>query len=178
MKKIVLSFLALCSFVPARSLTAKVRAESIVSVKASDIRSGSVSLQGWEHISSGQPDAAVLDAIKAAGFKTVIDLRGENEDRGMDEAGEVEKRGMRYFSLPIESGVAADVSYDNARQLDRLLAGARGRCLLHCASGNRVGAIFALRAKLAGASADEAMALGKAAGLTRLEPVVTKRLQE
>ena len=49
---------------------------------------------------------------------------------------------------------------------------------MHCASGNRVGALMALRASQNGASAEEAMAAGKAAGLTRLEPVVAKRLEE
>lgn len=177
MKKMLFSSLALL-FLFTSSFADGEGAESIISVKASDIRGGTVSLEGWEHVSSGQPDAGVLDAIKDAGFMTVIDMRGEGENRGMDEATEVEKRGMRYYSLPIENGVAEDVSYDNARQLDRILAGAEGPVLLHCLSGNRVGAILALRAKLAGASPDEALALGKAAGLTRLEPVVVKRLQE
>lgn len=175
MKKVFLSVVALTFFCTG-SFADGEGAESVISVKASDIRSGSVSLKGWEHISSGQPDTAVLDSIKEAGFTTVIDLRGENEDRGMDEVAEVEGRGLRYFSLPVAD--AADVNYDNARKLDRILADVEGPVLLHCASGNRVGAILALRAKLAGASADEAMALGKAAGLTRLEPVVAERLQE
>ncbi len=177
MKKVLFSFLTLIAFC-SLSFADGEGAESVVSIKASDIRAGTVSLKGWEYVSSGQPDTGVLDAIKEAGFKTVIDMRGEGENRGIDEATEVEMRGMRYYSLPIENGVAEDVSYDNARQLDRILATADGPVLVHCASGNRVGAIFALRAKLGGTSADEALALGKAAGLTRLEPVVIKRLQE
>ena len=127
-------------------------AESVLAVKASDIRAGAVSLEGWEHISSGQPDSAVLDAIKEAGFTTVIDLRGEEEDRSMDEAAEVEGRGMRYFKVPVAA--AADVTYDNARKLDRILADVEGPVLVHCASGNRVGAIFALRANGQGISFD------------------------
>jgi rhodanese-related sulfurtransferase len=44
-----------------------------------------------------------------------------------------------------------------------------GKVLLHCASGNRVGAMLALRARwLQGKSADEAMAIGKASGMTGL----------
>lgn len=175
MKKVFLSILAL-TFFCSSSFADGEGADAVVSVKASDIRAGTVSLKGWEHVSSGQPDSAVLDAIKEAGFTTVVDLRGEKEDRGMDEMAEVEGRGMRYFNLPVDA--AADVTYENARRLDRILADVEGPVLVHCVSGNRVGAIFALRAKLAGASADEAMALGKAAGLTRLEPVVAERLQE
>ncbi|MGI9205655.1 MAG: beta-lactamase hydrolase domain-containing protein [Woeseiaceae bacterium] len=177
MKKMLFSFLALM-FLCTSAYADGEGADSVIAIKASDIRGGTVSLTDWQHVSTGQPDAAVLDVVKQAGFTTVVDLRGENENRGMDEASEVEARGMRYYTLPIGNGVVEDVSYDNARQLDRILAAAQGPVLVHCASGNRVGALFALRAKLAGSTGDEALALGKAAGLTRLEPVVIQRLQE
>jgi hypothetical protein len=38
--------------------------------------------------------------------------------------------------------------------------------------------LYALREKLAGATDEEALAKGKAAGMTRLEAVVKERLQE
>jgi hypothetical protein len=41
-----------------------------------------------------------------------------------------------------------------------------------------VGALLALRHSLGGASIDETMAYGKNAGMTRLKPVVRKRLGE
>ena len=53
---------------------------------------------------------------------------------------------------------------------------ARGNVLIHCASGNRVGALVALHARGTGATPDEALALGKAAGLAGLEPAVRARL--
>ena len=50
--------------------------------------------------------------------------------------------------------------------------------IIHCASGNRVGALLALRANLIqGKSASEALAFGKAAGLTTLEDAVKQRLK-
>ena len=49
--------------------------------------------------------------------------------------------------------------------------------VLYCGSGNRVGALIALRAHLIeGIGAEEALALGKEAGLTRLEPKVREAL--
>ena len=113
---------------------------------------------------------------REAGFVAVIDLRGEEEDRGIDEVAAVEALGMRYVSLPVHG--ADDVTFENAEELDRLLGEFDGPVLVHCASGNRVGALVALRASAAGASDDEALAAGKAAGLTRLEPAVAERLAE
>ena len=123
-----------------------------------------------------EPDKQVLSLAKEAGFTTIIDLRGESEDRGMDEAAEVEALGMRYVTLPIAG--AGDVTFDNAAALDKILADIDGPALVHCASGNRVGALFALREKMSGASDEDALAVGKAAGLTRLEGVVKERFQE
>ncbi len=150
--------------------------ESVTLLKISEIRAGNAPLSDWDQISSGQPDGATLDVLEAAGFTTIIDIRTAGEDRGIDEAQEVAARNMTYISFPI--GGASDVSYENARELDRLLSSIDGPVLVHCQSGNRVGALYALREKLAGASNEEAMAVGKSAGLTRLEPVVAKRLAD
>ena len=53
-----------------------------------------------------------------------------------------------------------------------------GAVLVHCASGNRVGALIAIGAAKAGGMAPEAaLELGKAAGLTSAEPRVRELLQ-
>lgn len=148
-------------------------ADAVIFITASEIRSGESSLSDWGQVASGQPDGAALDVLKEAGFTTVIDMRAAGEDRGMDEATEVAARNMQYISFPIAA--ADDISYANARELERLLSSTAGPVLVHCASGNRVGALYALREKLAGASDEEALAVGKAAGLTRLEPVVVEQ---
>jgi len=36
--------------------------------------------------SAGQPDKAAFEVFAKSGYRTVIDLRGEGEDRGLDEA--------------------------------------------------------------------------------------------
>ena len=78
--------------------------------------------------------------------------------------------------LPIAS--ADDITFDKAAVLGQILADNEGPVLIHCASANRVGALFALREILLGASNDEALALGKTAGMTRLESVVRERIGE
>jgi uncharacterized protein (TIGR01244 family) len=149
---------------------------SIAFIKAEDLKAGNAVLADVRLVASGQPDAATLRAIADSGFAAVVDLRTATEDRGFDEKEAVNQMGMAYASLPI--GGPSDVTFDNAALLDHILANYEGRILVHCASGNRVGALFALREKLLGAAADEALAAGKAAGLTRLEAVVKERLAE
>jgi uncharacterized protein (TIGR01244 family) len=97
--------------------------------------------------------------------------------KALDEKSLVEKAGMKYHSLPI-AGVAG-LTRDNVATFDRLLAESQeGKVLLHCASGNRVGAMMALRARwVQGKSAEEALAIGKGAGLKGLEADVKTLLQ-
>jgi len=147
---------------------------SVVAVAAEDIRHDPGVLQEQGIVSSGQPDAQVLQRVAEAGFVAVIDLRTDEEDRGLDEKSEVERLGMQYVSLPVAG--RDDISFDKAAELDRLLAGFDGPLLVHCGSGNRVGALVALRASLHGANDQDALAAGKTAGMTRLTSTVEERL--
>ena len=121
------------------------------------------------------PSEGALSAVAAAGYKTVIDLRGPKEDRGLDEKKTVEGLGMKYVNLPVNG--ASGVSYENANALDKLLADLPKPVLLHCASSNRVGALLALRAKAKGTDSEKALDLGVASGLSSLKPVVEKKLE-
>lgn len=123
---------------------------------------------------AGQPSAAALEAAAKSGYKSVIDLRALTEDRGFDEKGTVEGLGMNYVSLPVDG--AASVSYANAGELDKLLAELPKPILVHCASGNRVGALLALRAKADGADNAAALELGVANGLGSLKGAVEQKL--
>lgn len=123
---------------------------------------------------AGQPSAAGLSALAAAGYKSVIDLRAANEDRGLDEKKTVEELGMRYTNLPVSG--ADDITFKNADELDKLLAAAPKPVLLHCSTSNRVGALLALRAQRKGAERDKALDLGVASGLGSLKAVVEKKL--
>ena len=126
--------------------------------------------------SAGQPDAEALQVFADSGYAAVIDLRGPDEKRGYDEPAVVAELGLEYVSLPIVGRDA--ISFENAKKLDKLLAGYDEPVLVHCGSGNRVGALLALRASLAGAEDAAALELGRSAGLTRLEPIVKERLDE
>ncbi len=123
----------------------------------------------------GQPTVEDLAQLHAQGVRTIIDLRGADEDRGYDEAAEVRRLGMDYIPLPIAG--KADIVPGNAERLHALLQQHPDGVLLHCASGNRVGALLALSA--AGPEHQppaQALQLGREAGLKSLEPTVREQL--
>jgi len=127
-------------------------------------------------VTSGQPNQESIRELADAGYVAVIDLRAPDEDRGFDEKAVVEATGMSYITLPIAG--AAGVTYENASLLDDILGNADGPVLLHCASSNRVGALLSLRARMHGASAEEALELGNEAGLSSLHDTVVTLLNE
>jgi uncharacterized protein (TIGR01244 family) len=126
-----------------------------------------IALDAGTHV-SGQPSEEALTKLGAAGVRTVIDLRPDQETPALDERAVVGKTGVQYRSLPISG--RADLTHENVATFDRMLNESRpGPVLLHCSSGNRVGAMMALRARwMQGKTAEEALAIGKAAGLTGL----------
>lgn len=126
--------------------------------------------------SAGQPDETALQVFADSGYVAVIDMRGPNENRGIEDfPAAVEKKGMDYIAFPITS--PQQFSFDTASELDEILSGIDGPVLLHCGSGNRVGAVLALRESLKGASDDEAMQYGRDAGMTGLEPTIRQVLE-
>jgi|SRR5699024_1035256 len=130
------------------------------------------------YVTGGQPTPEQLETAARNGIRRVINLRPPTEDAGYDEAEQADQLGLEYTVLPIAG--APDLTRDNAEQLDALLAGDESApTLVHCASGNRVGALMALRAAwVHGKSADEALAIGRRWGLTRAEAAVASLLGE
>ena len=126
---------------------------------------------------SGQPDATALSQLRYAGVQVVLDLREDAETPDLDEKAVVEASGLVYAALPVSG--ADGLTRENVTLFDKLLHDNEAKSVLvHCGSGNRVGAMMALRARwLQGKSAEEALALGKAAGLTRLSADVEKLLE-
>lgn len=125
---------------------------------------------------AGQPDAAALTIFAERGYKTVIDIRTEPEDRGIDEATVINDLGMKYILFPIDKPEA--INFDNARELGRLIEESEGPVLVHCGSSNRVGALFALQKSLDGADNEVALEYGREAGMTRLEGRVKEVFSE
>lgn len=126
-------------------------------------------------VSAGRIDAEDMGKLQSAGIRHVIDLSVDAETPDFDEAAAVRGSGMTYENLPIRG--PSDLTKDNVAAFDRLLKEARHPVLIHCGSGNRVGAMAALRAAwIEGKSVEDAVAIGKSFGLTMLEPAVRERL--
>lgn len=124
---------------------------------------------------AGQPTEAQLTEASEKGYGTVINLRPDDEPGALsNEADLVQRLGMRMVEIPIAG--AKDLTAENVKLFAAALEDAAkdGRpVLVHCSSGNRVGALFALKAyQLEGKSDQEALEEGRRAGLTRLEPAV------
>lgn len=118
---------------------------------------------------TGTPEE--FEALAAAGFHTFVDLRSDPE-----VAADVRERalaaGLDYLRIPVSG--EADLDLVSVRALDAVLDDeSRYPVAVACASGNRSGALLALRMHWLDAEPPEdALDFGRSAGLTRLEPSV------
>ncbi|WP_421570372.1 beta-lactamase hydrolase domain-containing protein [Stenotrophomonas sp. PD6] len=125
---------------------------------------------------SGQPTAERLQQAASAGITTLIDLRQPDEDRGFDETATAAALGLHYVRIPVAG--AAGLTPANVHALQTALTKANGPVLLHCASGNRVGALLALMKAQQGVPAEEALQFGRNAGMTSLEAQTRALLEQ
>jgi uncharacterized protein (TIGR01244 family) len=123
-------------------------------------------------IVSGSIDAADIGRLRAAGIKHIINLRTAAESEGFDEKAIAAGLGIQYHAIPIAG--AQSLTKENAAKLDELLEQIGDEpTLVHCGSGNRVGALIAVRAAwIDGRPTEAAIAEGKRWGLTSLEGAV------
>ena len=111
---------------------------------------------------AGQPTPAALARLKEMGFKTVVNLRTEQEGAG-EERAVVEAQGLRYVHVPV---TADTLSMADAEAVQKILDDPTAApVLLHCASSNRVGGVYALVQSRKGLAAEQALAAGAPAGL-------------
>ena len=122
-------------------------------------------LHTWNgYFLASQPSADDLAQAKAGGIKTVVNLRKPTEPIGYDEAAVAQQLGLAYVTLPFShKDELTDAGFDRAREL---LNGIERPALVHCASANRVGALWlAWRALDGGVALDVATAEAKTIGL-------------
>lgn len=127
-------------------------------------------------VAAGRLQPVDVGRVRDAGITHVIDLTPDAETPDFDEATAVRAAGLAYSNLPLRGAV--DLTRENVVAFDALVRGAQRPVLVHCASGNRVGAMAALRAAwVQGLPAEEAVAIGRAWGLKGLEGEVRRRLE-
>lgn len=130
-----------------------------------------------EWLVTGQPEPHELVAAQRAGARHVVNARGIGEFEDWNEKALVNELGLNYHRVPI--GSPDDLDREAVESFDRILAEiGDDPALMHCASGNRIGALFALRAGwLQGKDIDTAIEIGREHGLTALEDHVRRALK-
>lgn len=122
-------------------------------------------------LTGGSPSAEDLKRLKEAGYSAVINLEGL-EESSLDEAAIADGLGMHYVALPISR---ADITRENAEKLHAAIQLSGTPVFVHCASGNRAGALMALRAYFVlDMSPAAAMEEGRKAGMTGLTATVSE----
>ena len=107
----------------------------------------------------------------------MVNLRPESELNYRNEEREVNAANLIYVNLPVEG--AASLNKEQATVLWDVLNSAEGSVLVHCGTGNRCGAMLALtEAWFRQCDTEDAIAFGKQAGLSGLEPVVRELLKK
>lgn len=129
-------------------------------------------------VTAGQLSPDQLAGLVDAGYTRFVSLRPASENGAGWEEGHPSLGEASFARLPVAG--ADGLTRQAVEALDRILDEAGNRpTVVYCGSANRVGAMLALRANwLDGAPADQALALGRAAGLTGLEPAVVSLLEE
>ena len=131
-------------------------------------------------LATGQPTIEQFEVMAEEGIKHVINLRTPEEDAGFDEKAIVESLGMSYHSIPVSVGEGG-INPENSQALQSLLEefGAEGT-VVHCATGNRVGALISLSVFEDGGTLDDSIAEGARWGMTseRLQSAVRDTLLE
>ena len=94
-----------------------------------------------EFITGGQPSAEQYKALSEAGYKHVIDLRPASETGAAENDALAGAAGMSYVRVPVAG--SAGLTRENVERFAEVLTPGS---VVHCKSGNRVGAIFALMA--------------------------------
>jgi uncharacterized protein (TIGR01244 family) len=123
---------------------------------------------------AGQPTAKQLKEAAKAGYKTVIDLRLLEEDRGFDEAKAARKAKLEYANIPVSPHT---LDGPTIKYFLTVLSNAERPALVHCATGNRSGALYYAWLVLEnGMPEAQAMEQARAAGLG--DPDLTARVEE
>jgi len=103
-----------------------------------------------------------MTQLKALGFRTILNLRTEQEG-AKDEEAAVKAHGLRYEWVPV---TAASLSLEDVKKVEKVLEDPNAApVLFHCASANRVGAIWAILLVQRGNPLETALEKGREIGL-------------
>ena len=93
----------------------------------------------------GRVDPAAMQALKAEGYKSVINLRQASEPGADIDAGRAaaEKAGLQYIHLPFSAAAPDTTTVD--RFLTAVADTSNQPVFIHCGSANRVGGLWMIK---------------------------------
>ncbi len=110
----------------------------------------------------GQPSPVALKGLGDMGFRTVVNIRTAREGAAA-EGPIVRALGLDYVWVPVSPGT---FSLEDVEVIERVLKNPEAApVLLHCASSNRVAAVWAVIQTREGRTLEEAEAAARATGL-------------
>ncbi len=95
----------------------------------------------------GQPSETDLNAIKAKGFKSIINLRATSEEsilRPGEEKSKAEELGIKWVNIPVTKETIDDDTVKNVSDIIKELKKEKAPVFIHCGSGKRAGAMTLL----------------------------------
>jgi uncharacterized protein (TIGR01244 family) len=155
------------------SSAASIDIESLGSAEINNFRAPEADV-----LSTGQPTVDQFQLMANSGVKHVINLRTPVEDAGFDEKAAVESLGMTYHNIPVSVGDGG-INTSNSEALQALLDEFEDEgVVVHCATGNRVGALISVSEFEDGSGIDNSITEGVRWGMTseRLQQVVRENL--
>lgn len=127
-----------------------------------------------EVATAGQPSPEHWAELAKQGFKTVINLRTA-EEGALDEQMQAKQASLHYVNIPVISGVP--MTAGQAKQLADALANHPKPVLIHCASGNRVGGLWALYRMQQGVAQETALQEGRKIGMKEGIEMMIKQIK-
>lgn len=110
---------------------------------------------------SGALSQDSIQELSKHSFQTVIDLRNESEDTSIEKKA-VKAAQMTYINIPVTN---EGINESQLAAFKRALEQATPPILIHCATGNRAGAMWTVYRLSEGISPDIAFKEGRTAGM-------------
>lgn len=124
----------------------------------------------------GYIGADQVTELPEKGYTTIINLRYPTERGVAEEAAAAHDAGIAYYSFPVSGG---DFTLETADAIRRVIAEQDGHVLLHCASGGRVSAVWALvRALDEGLPPEEAARISNEEGCRPIPQSMQDRVRD
>jgi Uncharacterized protein conserved in bacteria len=95
----------------------------------------------------GQPSETDLNAIKAKGFRSIINLRAPSEGsilKPEQEESKAREIGLEYVNIPVTEETTNDETVENISRKIKELKQEKAPVFIHCGSGKRAGAMTLL----------------------------------